>query len=358
MNSADDIEARAAEWIARLDGREGGCDTGLLAWLAADPRHRAAYLRLLEAWRRSARLERLRPSGGSPDPDLLVPLRRPRHWLTPLCRGRRVHTAKARQRYRPVRQRRLGAGRWRAAASAAVMLAIGLGLWWLTFPPRTQVFRTGAGGLSHVVLADGSSVILNSNTLVRVRFTSRERGLWLLRGEAQFLDTHDVHRPFEVHAGNRIVLAVGTAFDVRLAPGHPMEVAVTEGRVALMAGDGTSPELTSIPPPILTAGEIARIDASELTVDRDTPQGLSRRLAWQHRELSFRGETLSEAVAEFNRYNSRRLALADRKIGSMRIGGNFDALDTASFIAALQRSFDITARTEGGTTYLSASSPR
>ena len=63
-NHAADIEAQAAAWLARRDaaGQEGD-SPGFTAWLEADPRHRAAYLRLAAAWERSARMKRLRPQG-------------------------------------------------------------------------------------------------------------------------------------------------------------------------------------------------------------------------------------------------------------------------------------------------------
>ena len=44
-----------------------------------------------------------------------------------------------------------------------------------------------------------------------------------------------------------------------------------------------------------------------VSVSRVEPQLLARRLAWTSGRLEFRGETLAEAVAEFNRYNRRQI---------------------------------------------------
>ena len=350
MSNGADIETQAAAWIARLDSIGSDTNADLAAWLAADPRHRAAYLRLAEAWRRTAPLERLRPIDGFPDPDLLAPQRR-RPSVPSLRRDQpSQQTAAPPRRSRSLRERCTQGIRWPAVAALAAALAFGL--WWLQALPRTQVYRTGAHGLSRVVLSDGSSVILNSSTVIRVRFTPGQRNVWLAQGEAHFLVAHDMDRPFEVHASHRIVLAVGTAFDVRLSGPRNFQVTVTEGRVALMASSDASPKLAAIPPPTLGAGEMALISAGQVMVSHITPQALSRQLAWEHREISFRGETLAEAVAEFNRYNPHSIAIDDPAIASLRVGGNFDALDTASFVAALQRTFGIGARTEGGTTHL------
>src|SRR5512146_177123 len=89
MSEAADIEAQAAAWIARCDALGCDHDPQLAAWLIADPRHRAAYLRLAHAWERTQRLARLRPADRSVDPDLLAPPRPTAlgAWLRPRAAG-------------------------------------------------------------------------------------------------------------------------------------------------------------------------------------------------------------------------------------------------------------------------------
>jgi ferric-dicitrate binding protein FerR (iron transport regulator) len=56
---SEDIEARAADWLACLDS-EDNAEAILIefeAWCRADPRNLAAYLRLLEVWNRLDALE-------------------------------------------------------------------------------------------------------------------------------------------------------------------------------------------------------------------------------------------------------------------------------------------------------------
>ncbi|MDE2263328.1 MAG: hypothetical protein KGL45_12445, partial [Gammaproteobacteria bacterium] len=80
---------------------------------------------------------------------------------------------------------------------------------------------------------------------------------------------------------------------------------------------------------------------------------ISHRLAWERRQLSFEGETLSEAVAEFGRYTDRKIIIDDSSIAALQIGGSFRALDLDSFIAALGRAFGIGSRvTPQGTIHL------
>jgi transmembrane sensor len=328
MRHAADIEAQAALWLARRDAGDTEAQrTEFAAWLAADARHRAAYLRLAAAWERSARLKNLRPDAQTIDPDLLV------------------------HRHRAHRQ---SVGR-RPMVLAAGIAALAMATAWGVIATRgVQTYRTAVGGLSRVVLEDGSTVTLNTDSEVRVHFGSVRRQLTLLKGEAQFAVAHDRSRPFEVSTGGKVVRAVGTAFDVRLDRGESVEVVVTEGRVAFLDATGIAGARGATPlTTTVSAGESAVASGGKVTVRRISATESSRHLAWEVGELSFQGETLDAAVAEFNRYNRRKLRVEDRSIGNLQIGGNFQALEVDSFVAALNRSFGITARvTDDGTLIL------
>ena len=344
MNSAADIEAQAAAWIARGDARGGEQDPELAAWLVADPRHRVAYLRLAQAWERTQRLARLRPDDRSVDPDLLAPARPPDLWTRLRRRAERV----ANNTSRGISPRGARASRTlltrSAAAAAGFAAAVLLVLWNLLPSSATETYRTGPDGLSRVILADGSVVTMNANTELRVHFTAARRDLTLLRGEAHFSVTHDTHRPFEVHARDRVVVAVGTAFDVRLDHGRDVEVTVTEGRVALLEDSARTPRPGELTLQTISAGDDAFLTSYHVTVQRIDSAEIFRRLKWERRELHFEGETLSQAAAEFGRYTNRRLVIDDPALASLQIGGSFRALDVDSFIAALNRAFGISSR--------------
>jgi transmembrane sensor len=317
MNSAMDIEAQAAAWLARRDARSSEePDADFTLWLAADPRHRAAYLRLAAAWERTARLKVLRPEGNTIDPDHLA-------------------------RRAPGRSYWPRGGLW---AFAATLAALALGVIWWQQQFGEESYRTEVGGLSRVVLKDGSTVTLNTDTELRVRFSKSRREIALLRGEAQFNVTHDLFRPFEVLAGGRLVRAVGTAFDVRYQPNQALQVLVTEGRVAFLDASQMTASADADPQTAtISAGESAVAGGGKISVRRVNATEASRQLAWQVGQLSFQGETLAEAVSEFNRYNRRKLVIDDPAIANLQIGGSFQALEVDSFVAALARSFGITA---------------
>jgi transmembrane sensor len=91
---------------------------------------------------------------------------------------------------------------------------------------------------------------------------------------------------------------------------------------------------------------------------------LERRLAGTDGWLWFAAEPLPEAVAEFNRYQRRKLVLVDPRLAGLQIRGRFRSSDLDSFIATLERSFAVrTAYTAlpgagAATIYLSERCPR
>lgn len=71
MASDKEIDACAADWLARLDRADlPAGEHGLFeAWCRADKRHLAAYLRLLDVWNRLDALEAPARAAADPPPD-------------------------------------------------------------------------------------------------------------------------------------------------------------------------------------------------------------------------------------------------------------------------------------------------
>ena len=93
-------------------------------------------------------------------------------------------------------------------------------------------------GPATVRLPDGSRAVLEPLARVRYRasFFHPPRSVEL-EGEARFFVRPDAAHPFEVHAGNAIVTAVGTIFTVRANPWEPMvRVSVEQGAVLVAPG--------------------------------------------------------------------------------------------------------------------------
>jgi transmembrane sensor len=301
------IEARASRWLAARDAGSATADEAaeFTQWLDADIRHRVAYLRLEAGWKRADRLRDVRPLDRDVDPDLLS---------SPTVR-------------RP----------WMAAMAAGLAIAMLGGTWAWQQHFSWQHYETRIGGFSRIVLEDGSVIDLNTNSDVRVRLGDR-REVKLLRGEGHFQVAHDKQRPFTVAAAGTAVRAVGTAFTVRLRDSEHVDVLVSEGKVAVAPAS-----VSKASPPVseLAAGEAAVVLPDRVSVSHVEPQALVRRLAWTSGRLEFRGETLGQAVEEFNRYNRRQIRLSANSLVTLRVGGSFSATDPESFADALASAFEL-----------------
>jgi transmembrane sensor len=213
----DDPDSAAATWFARLQG-----DAVLVEdrraferWLAADVRHAEAWRDYQGIWNSLSQLEA--------DPALAA------------LRADALGAGDA-SRSRPSRRGLL------AAAGVVAMVGTGAAVGWRLMPKAASspasgpaadpTFTTAVGELSTFHLADGSVVTLSTDSAVKVNPWDRERRLTLLRGQAFFKVAKDAARPFVVAVGDKLVTAVGTAFDVRLDPGR-LSVTLLEGRVRI-----------------------------------------------------------------------------------------------------------------------------
>jgi hypothetical protein len=89
---------------------------------------------------------------------------------------------------------------------------------------------------------------------------------------------------------------------------------------------------------VLAAGDTVTLGTERTPVERLPPDDLHNRLAWTAGLIQLDGKSLTEAVAEFNRYNRRKLTIADPAIAGLRVSGTFSAREPESFVAALARS--------------------
>ena len=241
-----------------------------------------------------------------------------------------------------------------SAASVAALV----GMIWLLAKPSENSYSTGVGGFQHIVLDDQSAIDLNTDSAIRVAYSVGIRKVELLRGEASFAVAHNAQRPFVVLAGDTAVRAVGTRFDVQRLM-NSVEITVDEGKVAV--GEMRVLEATQalLPPniPQIAAGQSATASGQGFKLNTLPRQDLDRKLAWQNQMLVFDGDTLSEVVAQFNRYNVRQLVIGDPQVATLRIGGYFKPTNIDAFVSALRSNFGIEAQDSGTLVLLKPASP-
>jgi transmembrane sensor len=237
----------------------------------------------------------------------------------------------------------------RYAATVAAILVIGVGLAMLgahLFAGH-RTFETAVGGLATVPTEDGSVITLNTDTRIDVRMDAKARRIALQRGEAFFEVAKDGARPFVVEVGDHTVIAVGTKFSVRMVAGA-VQVAVTEGKVRVESRRGVFEHSATLAAfPALSAGMTATVGRDEVSVAEEATADIEQMLSWRSGYVVLTNTPLVAAAAEFNRYNTRRLIIADPALEAITVGGNFRSNNVDGFVRLLERGFGIDADVQG-----------
>jgi transmembrane sensor len=212
-----------------------------------------------------------------------------------------------------------------AASLAGVAVLAGLGgLGWMRAGASEQSFAAAPGQRSTITLADGSRVVLDGGARVTARIDRRGRDIMLSSGRAFFDVAHDPSRPFEVSGGGHVVRALGTAFEVDLAPGvEAYRVALLRGRVRV---SGAAKAVELAPGQMLAADAQGRETVSSADVAAAT--------AWRDGRLLLKGDALSDAAAQINRRGGRRIVVRGAA-GDLKVSGAFGADDPLAFARAV-----------------------
>jgi transmembrane sensor len=314
QETAREVADQAAEWATRIDAGTIDPDTNetLRRWLEADPRHRGALLRAEAA-------------------------------LSFLDRGRALAGVVPKPEPRPIwiRRKLLFAGAALAAGIAGVAI--------LLTPPHR--YDTRVGEIRQVPLSDGSLVAINTQSAVEVAMHPDLREVTLTRGEAWFKVAHDKKRPFIVSAGRIRVRAVGTAFSVHRHD-DGADVLVTEGVVETWTVGEEERRVR------VEAGSKAYVAEYEPPKSIQASADIERSLAWREGQIVLEGETLDDAVAQFNRYNARKLVISDASLAEEKLVGQFRATEPLTFADAVATTLGATVVEDGETIRLSRGARR
>jgi transmembrane sensor len=223
----------------------------------------------------------------------------------PLRSASANHSQAAASLSRPARFRR---GKSALAETCSALLAITLTafyppVWW------QADYLTGKGERREIVLADGSRVLLNTESALAVYFDDAVRRVELVQGEAFFEVAKDASPPFVVTASGSAVRAVGTAFNVRRAT-HQVHVELAEGIV-----DVQDPQyLRRVR---LQAGQTALIGSG--TIDVNLARYPENFALWRDGYLQFDGVPLQAAIEQINRYRPGRVVLLNNRLADRRV---------------------------------------
>lgn len=209
--------------------------------------------------------------------------------------------------------------------AAAILLLALLGTSAAYILSRTQRITVTAAASErgkHVILPDGSSVVLNGNSTIRyTKQFGRNIRKVQLAGEAFFEVAPDKSRPFRIFAGDACISVLGTSFNVDArAADHGVEVYVSEGIVELSDADHGSNRI------ILRAGTIGLFDNDGMSSRTAENQNI---IAWKTGFMTFYETRLSEVTPVLNDFYNVQIVIREPAVDSTRITGEYnnDPLD-------------------------------
>jgi transmembrane sensor len=299
---SDPSVRRAIElWTRRHSGLWSEADeAALLQWLAADPRHREDYNRVLLLWESAEGLDEL---------------------ISPRQSSRRSWV------FHPA---------WATCAVVllATLVVVGRGAfdWWNGVPVH---WTTAQGESREIVLRDGTRVLLDADSDLIVRVGARVRRASLIRGEALFSVVHDVSRPFEVRIGRGRITDLGTRFDLEVLQ-DSIRVAVFAGRVGVATARGEV---------LLTAGEGSGYDNKGALLPV-SEVGDSTWL-WEKGLRRFEDAPLSEVMQRLGRYHPVTFVFANPQVSRLRLSGTFRMNDLSTFLRTLCTALPVEAHWTG-----------
>ena len=341
------IEDEAGLWLAKIDGRQLAQEEvrELIAWMRRSDFHREYLITLARQWDGMAALNKLATLFPLSNSEMATSKNASRN-----SRSGNSNTAKT--KWLPLwlpALAKTGAGQ--AVLAFSLMLVVVVA--WqspLSFNSQQaqQSYTTAVGETERYLLADGSTLTLNTNSLVNVNYSDTQRKVTLIKGEANFDVAKDPSKPFMVYAGSSVVQAVGTAFNVRYTELKEIDVVVTEGRVSVIRQYTHSPDLPALDireqaPTLLDAGQSVQYsEVAELIEPVPiASDALARKLAWQQGSLVFKGESLTQAVAEISRYTNKQLIITDSALGLLAVGGRYRTDDIDNLLTSLADVMDI-----------------
>lgn len=230
--------------------------------------------------------------------------------------------------------------RWIWALAAATVTAI---VYFILLPKsdfwRYQTYRTNFGETQTLKLEDGSTVVLNANSLLKVPrwgFGEKSRDVFLA-GEAEFSVKHlPGHQKFVVKTGKRFdVEVLGTEFTV-FARARGSKVVLNKGKVQLNVSVGNQTRQMLMKP-----GDLILLDNENHALRKTTVQP-EVHAAWKGHRYIFQQTTLQEIIYLLAENYGIQAEATDKELLGQTLSGTFTAKNADELLELIQGVLDLT----------------
>jgi transmembrane sensor len=287
------------------DAREPEIDEKLDVWLDADVGHRATFEEATRLWIGTNRAAQMRGAQ-------TITLRKAPFYMR--HNGRVVLATAC------------------AVGIAALTTSLVIGNGWLTglvTPARAAVYETALGEIRTIRLADGSSLVLDTDTQISISPWRSSYRLAVRRGRVRVQPKSEDRRVL-VGTPDRGAEVAGRAFDVSMG-GRDLRVAAIDDSVEIVeTASGRDTPHRLAPRTAFRVGPGLR----EVPV-------ASQDLQWVSGMIVLNGTRLEDAIAAINRYNRVKVRLRDDHQRGRTVTGAFRAKDSLGFARAIARMCDL-----------------
>lgn len=227
-------------------------------------------------------------------------------------------------------------GRRQALNRIGLFLLAGPALWMTQHKLPWQEWmadqHTAIGEQKNLTLADGTRLLINTNSSLSIAFSPSVRQISLYKGEVLITTGHDAwptHRPFIVQTRHGTARALGTRFSVRVED-ESSRLAVVEGAVEMKPAHSS----TAV---IVNAGE-----QSAFGLERAAPVVAldQASMTWENGMMVARNMRLADLLTELGRYRQGVLRCHDA-VADLTVSGAFSLRDTDASLRLLQSTLPI-----------------
>lgn len=217
-----------------------------------------------------------------------------------------------------------------------------------------KTHETAFGEIKKMTLSDGSKVVLNANSALRVPrfgFGKNTRRV-LLDGEASFEVVHTTnHTRFVVQTDkNMNVEVLGTEFDV-YTRSSGSRVVLNSGQVELHYEEGKKNKKLTLKPGDLVSmdpkGKVRRMHTAQ-------PQNFS---AWKYHRFVFEDQPFREICNRLEETFGTKIVINDQTLSNQIISGSFTALEAEELLDLLSMAGQFSYLNKNGQIIISTGTP-
>ncbi len=266
---------------------------------------------------------------------------------------------------------------WRAAAA---VLCVGLGAygWGRLSDHKDDVAQwqekyAAKRTRSQLILSDGSTVLLNSDSHLRFppSFDGHTTREVFLDGEAFFDVSKDPDHPFIIHTGKMDVRVLGTAFNVKSYSNDPQkEATLIRGSIEVTFTDRPSDRIILKPKDkLVLGGAIGHTDVTIAPLRDTRPEAADKyklteltyyrphdstvvETSWTENKLAFRQEEFQNLARRMERWYGVTIVFDNKALERITFSGLFEKETIEEALHALQLSEKFGYRSEGSTIHI------